>query len=109
MIVAAQAGVRTGWEGWPFGGSMAGSITASVARIAFVLVVFGIIVWFLRFLYGPKGKLRPKEFGTEHIEERKRKKATVGELRRKYKAKEISLDEFLAAEKEIWGKDDASS
>lgn len=109
LVVAAQNGGRTGWEGWPFGGAMAGTLWASAARIAFVMLLFGAIVWFLRWLYGPKGRLRPKAFGTGHIEERKRKKAQIEALRQRYKAGDISLEEYTEAQKKIWeDKPDAS-
>lgn len=93
-----QAAERTGWEGWPFtspDGEF--SLTASVARVLFVLAVFFFLGWLLRKLFGPGGPMRPDEFGTSHITERKRRQAEMKELRERYRAGEIDREEYLAA------------
>jgi len=94
---AVEAAGRSGWEGWPFN-SPSGefSFTTSAARILFVLVVFLLLAWILRKLFGPGGRLRPEEFGTEHINERKRNRRQQKELRARWKAGEISQDEYAA-------------
>lgn len=97
IAAAAQtAAARTGWEGWPFGGS-AGPWLAGAARLAFVALVFVGLAWLLRLLFGPGGPLRPKEFGTEHVEERRRAKREARELRGRWKAGEISDREYEEA------------
>lgn len=59
-----------GWGGWPFSGyGYEGGFWPVVARMAFVLCIFGGIVLTLRLLFGPKGPLRGK--GWETIQEAK--------------------------------------
>ncbi|BBD08323.1 hypothetical protein [Desulfovibrio ferrophilus] len=96
---------RTGWEGWPFTG-LGSPWVAGAARLLFVLVVFIGIAWLLRVLFGPGGRLRPEEFGTEHIDERNRKKAKAKVLRQSWKDGELSDDDYEEAVKTLW-KDDA--
>ncbi|NJB67353.1 putative membrane protein [Desulfobaculum xiamenense] len=67
----------------------------SGARIVAMVVFFGVIIAFLRYLYGPGGRLRPAEFGTGHIEARNRRKAEEAALRRALRKGEISSDEYL--------------
>ncbi|MBU1001193.1 MAG: SHOCT domain-containing protein [Proteobacteria bacterium] len=107
ISVAVQAqGVaqRSGWEGWPFSG-VGSPWVAGAARLLFVLLVFVGIAWVLRLLFGPGGRLRPDEFGTGHIDERKLKKTEAKVLRQRWKDGELSDDDYDAALKALW-KDD---
>lgn len=81
---------------------------SSAMRIVSMVVFFAGIGFFLRFLYGPKGKLRPAEFGTEHIEVRRRKKAALQVLRKRLDDGAITTQEYLA-ERERIEQDDAVS
>jgi hypothetical protein len=104
LMVSAQAAGRTGWEGWPFGGSgPGGAVLASAARILFILAVFALLAWVLRRLFGPGGPLRPREFGTEHIEERRRREAARRELHARWKAGELDDAAYAAARKALDG------
>lgn len=64
-----------------------------------VLIAAGLsvaVVLFLRLLFGPRGILRPRDFGTEHIAMRKRHKAERKDLQRRWKRGEIRADEYSA-------------
>lgn len=59
--LAAQADMSDGWSGWPFG---QGGFWPSVARLAFMALILGVIALVLRLLFGPKGPMRPEGFET---------------------------------------------
>ncbi|WP_461210717.1 SHOCT domain-containing protein [Desulfocurvus sp. DL9XJH121] len=95
--VAVQTAVgRTGWEGWPFGGETSPWL-AGALRILFTALVFAALAWGLRLLFGPGGHLRPKEFGTAHIAERKERKRRTADIYARYKAGELDADEYREA------------
>ncbi len=101
-VPLAQAAQRTGWEGWPFQSPDGGfSLTASVARVLFVLAVFGLLAWILRKLFGPGGPMRPAEFGTGHIAEREQRREALRGLRARHKAGELSDAEFAERSREL--------
>lgn len=95
------AAARTGWEGWPFSG-VGSPWLAGALRLGFVALLFVGLAWFLRWLYGPGGLLRPAEFGTEHIARRKENKARAAELRVRWKAGELDDDAYDEALKELY-------
>jgi len=86
---------------WPFGPGYSEGWLVTATKFLFIAAVFGAICIFLRFLFGPGGRLRPKEFGVGHIEERKRKKKTVAELKRRRKKGEITAMEFFEQKNRI--------
>ncbi|MEW5774714.1 MAG: SHOCT domain-containing protein [Thermodesulfobacteriota bacterium] len=88
------------WSTWPFGG-FGETFLPAAARTLFVVAIFAAIAFFLRWLFGPGGRLRPPEFGTGHIAERKARKARIKELRQRCKRGEISLEEFLEGSRRI--------
>ena len=88
------------WAVWPFGG-YGETFLPALGRMLFVIAVFAAIGFFLRWLFGPGGRLRPKEFGTDHIAPRQARKARIRELRRRAKRGEISMEEYLAESKRI--------
>ena len=73
------------WEHWPFGPGY-GDFLASVARFAFVGLIFLLIILYLRLLFGPKGWFRDKELDREAALAREAKTA---ELDRRLAAGEI--------------------
>ena len=89
------------WSTWPFGPGYSEGWLITVTKFLFIGAVFGVICLFLRVLFGPGGRLRPKEFGVGHIEERKRKKKAVAELKRRRKNGQISALEFFEQRKRI--------
>lgn len=101
LHIGAAVQARSGWEGWPFSGIHSPWL-AGALRLLFVAFIFVLIAWFLRRLFGPGGMLRPEEFGTGHIAERKAKKRRAKELRAKWKAGELSAEEYDDALKELW-------
>lgn len=82
-------------------GSAVNPWLASAVRIGAMVLTFAGIIFFLRYLYGPKGKFRPKEFGTEHIDERRQRKAALAVLRRDVAKGRISKDEYAAERERI--------
>jgi len=98
LDILAQAAGRSGWEGWPFGGTGPGGVVlASAARIVFILVVFVLLAWVLRRLFGPGGPLRPAEFGTAHIAQRRRREAARRALHGRWRAGELDDEQYAAA------------
>ncbi|WP_462326842.1 hypothetical protein [Desulfobaculum sp.] len=82
-------------------GSTVNPWLASAVRIGAMVLTFAGIIFFLRYLYGPQGKFRPKEFGTEHIDERRQRKAALAGLRRDVAEGRISKDEYAAERERI--------
>jgi hypothetical protein len=90
----------TDWSSWPFGGFGENFLPAA-ARMLFVLALFAAIALLLRWLFGPGGRLRPAEFGADHIAPRRERQARIRELRARCKRGEISMDEYLAESRRI--------
>ncbi|MCA1945747.1 MAG: hypothetical protein LDL30_10770 [Desulfovibrio sp.] len=63
----------SGWEFWPFDAAYPMGFWPFVAKIAFVAVIFGGVILYLRALFGPGGRLRPE--GLETIQEAKAREA----------------------------------
>lgn len=78
------------WRAWPFNSGFGESIFPAIARMAFVTMIFAVIILFLRVLFGPNGFLRDKEMDREAEEERQRE---LAELEEKFAKGEI--DEFV--------------
>lgn len=62
------------WRAWPFNAGYGEHILPAIARMAFVSLIFGVIILFLRVLYGPKGIFRDKEMDREADEMRRQEK-----------------------------------
>lgn len=74
------------WRAWPFNSGFGESIFPAIARMAFVTLIFAVIILFLRVLFGPNGFLRDKEMDREAEEERQRE---LAELEEKFAKGEI--------------------
>lgn len=88
---------------WIFG-AMPQGVALMLFKAVIILVTVGGLCLLLRCLYGPGGCLRPKEFGTEHIAERKARNAMLKELKRRHKAGELTRGEYLEQRWEILRK-----
>jgi uncharacterized membrane protein len=91
----------SGWEFWPFGPGYGGGWGPVLARYGFALVLLVLVALFLRLLFGPGGRLRPKEFGTEHIQRRKERKEKLKSLKARRKRGEISPAEYFEARQRL--------
>lgn len=67
------------WRAWPFNAGYGEHILPAIARMAFVGLIFAVIIVFLRFLYGPKGIWRDHELDREADEMRVQEKAELDE------------------------------
>ena len=67
------------WRMWPFNAGYGDHIVPAIARMIFVAMIFGVIIFFLRFLYGPKGIWRDPELDREADEIRAQEKAILDE------------------------------
>ena len=68
-----------GWRTWPFGfGGEADGFWPNVAKAAYVLVIFSLLILVLRKLFGPGGRLRPKGFDTIQEAQEKELRADTG-------------------------------
>jgi hypothetical protein len=104
LLPLAQSGApEANWMLWPFGGYGEGLLT-SIARLAFAVAILGGVAWLLRKLFGPGGRLRPAEFGTGHIEVRRRNKQRIKELQARCKRGEMGMDEFLKERDRLLGE-----
>lgn len=65
------------WRAWPFNSGYGETMLPAIARMLFVSVIFGVIILFLRFLYGPKGIWRDPELDREADEMRAKQKAEL--------------------------------
>ncbi len=71
------------WRAWPFNAGYGDHILPSIARMAFVSLIFGAIVLFLRVLFGPNGYFRDEEMDREADEMRRKEKEVLdGQLER---------------------------
>jgi len=67
------------WRAWPFNSGYGEHIFPALARLAFVTLIIGAILLFLRLLFGPGGPLRDKELEEEARLETERERAEVEE------------------------------
>ncbi len=74
MLAQAPQQQKPGWYMWPFHGyGLEGGVWPTVARYAFVAVIFAGICLFLRYLFGPGGPLRGE--GWETIQQAREREA----------------------------------
>ena len=61
FFVASNVAPR--WhETWPFGPGLEEGLLSVVLKGLFILAILGGMAWLLRYLFGPGGPLRDKEF-----------------------------------------------
>ncbi len=82
---------RPEWRLWPFGPGYGDTILPAIARLLFAAAILGVILLFLRFLFGPGGIWRDKELEAEAEQERL---AEISELKEQLARKEISELEY---------------
>ena len=99
----AQTALATRPDNWIFGQAPQGAMLVLV-KVVVIVATMGGICLLLRLLYGPGGPLRPKEFGTGHIAERRECKARLRELKRRRKAGELTKVQYLEQRWEILRK-----
>lgn len=84
------------WDHWPFGPGY-GDFWASALKMLFVAAILGVIIIFLRFLFGPNGRFRDPDLDREAAEMREKelqilenefKNGEISELDYKFKKKE---------------------
>ncbi|WP_432736033.1 SHOCT domain-containing protein [Maridesulfovibrio sp. FT414] len=85
------------WDHWPFGPGY-GDFWASALKMLFVSAILGVILIFLRVLFGPNGKFRDPEIDREAAEMREKalqdleeelNSGKISELDYKFKKKRI--------------------
>ena len=79
------------WSTWPFDSGIDGGWLPTLAKLVFVAAIFAAISFFLRFLYGPKGRFRDKEMDRQADEIRARQ---LKELEEKLERGDITKEEF---------------
>ncbi|MEF2229753.1 MAG: SHOCT domain-containing protein [Pseudodesulfovibrio sp.] len=67
------------WRAWPFNAGYGEHLLPAVARMIFVALIMGGVLLFLRFLFGPGGRLRDEEMDREAEAERRRERAELDE------------------------------
>lgn len=65
------------WRAWPFNAGYGEHLLPSIARMIFVSMIFGVIILFLRILFGPNGYFRDEEMDREAEEERRQERAEL--------------------------------
>ncbi|WP_243545962.1 SHOCT domain-containing protein [Pseudodesulfovibrio tunisiensis] len=86
------------WRAWPFGSGYGDALLPSLARFAFVALLLGVILLFLRLLFGPKGIFRDKELDREAEELRQQE---IAELTKQFEAGEVGEAEFQVRKRKI--------
>lgn len=86
------------WRAWPFNAGYGEHLLPAIARMVFVSCIFGGIVYFLRFLYGPKGIWRDEEMDREAEEMRQEE---IAELDALYKQGEMDEYEYQIKRRRI--------
>ena len=79
------------WRAWPFNSGYGETLLPAVARLLFVTMIMGVILLFLRLLFGPGGPLRDKELEEEARQETERERA---ELKEQLDRGELSEQEY---------------
>jgi len=86
------------WKAWPFNSGYGENILPAIARFAFITLIMGAILLFLRVLFGPGGPLRDKELEQEALEETAKERAEVEE---QFSQGEISKMEYKIRMKQL--------
>jgi uncharacterized membrane protein len=94
------------WVIWPFSPGFGETWLAAGARMLFVAAILGVVALLLRFLYGPKGRWRPKEFGTEHIERRNELNARIRKEKERVARGELTKGEFIEKARQMRREDE---
>lgn len=68
------------WRAWPFNSGYGEHILPAIARFIFISLIMGVILLFLRLLFGPGGPLRDKELEEEARIETEKERAELEEL-----------------------------
>lgn len=68
------------WRAWPFNSGYGEHILPAIARMLFVAAIIGVVLLFLRLLFGPGGPLRDKELEEEARLETERERAELDEM-----------------------------
>ncbi|MCJ2164047.1 MULTISPECIES: SHOCT domain-containing protein [unclassified Pseudodesulfovibrio] len=68
------------WRAWPFNSGYGEHVLPAIARLAFITLIMGVILLFLRLLFGPGGPLRDKELEEEARQETQRERAETEAL-----------------------------
>jgi len=79
------------WRAWPFNAGYGEHILPSIARLAFVSLIFAAIILFLRVMFGPKGFFRDEEMDRDAEEIYLREEA---ELKEQLKNGKLTEAEF---------------
>jgi len=86
------------WRAWPFNSGYGEHLIPSIARFAFVTIIMGAILIFLRILFGPKGYFRDEEMDLEAKEQIKRERE---QLDKQLAKKEITQIEYTLRMKSL--------
>ncbi|MGE4421289.1 MAG: SHOCT domain-containing protein [Pseudodesulfovibrio sp.] len=86
------------WRAWPFNAGYGEQILPAVARLLFVTLIMGVILLFLRLLFGPGGPLRDKELEEEARRETERERA---ELKERFEKGDITESEYQVGMKRL--------
>ncbi len=63
LLFLAASTVEPRWhETWPFGPGLEEGFFSVVLKALFIAAILGGMAWLLRYLFGPGGPLRDKEF-----------------------------------------------
>jgi uncharacterized membrane protein len=81
-----------GWLAWPFGPGMTGGWLLTLSKFVFIGLVLALIIWLLRWAFGPGGPFRDKEFDDES--DRTSRNEALDILRKRFAQGEISLEEY---------------
>lgn len=68
------------WRAWPFNSGYGEHIFPAIARLVFITLIMGVILLFLRLLFGPGGPLRDKELEEEARQEMEREREELETL-----------------------------
>jgi len=75
----ASSSVAPRWhETWPFGPGLEEGFFSVVLKCLFILAILGGMAWLLRFLFGPGGPMRDKDFDKPDPELDEKNHGTTG-------------------------------
>jgi len=92
------------WRHWPFGPGLTGGWLLALSKFVFIGLVLALILWLLRWAFGPGGRFRDQE--DEQEQDRQSKLQAMDILRRRLAQGEITPEEFEDRKKLLDSDDD---
>lgn len=99
LLVASAAARSPDWSRWPFGPGLTGGWLLALTKFLFIGLALAGIILLLRFLFGPRGRLRDASLDEEAKRDRQSRQESLDILRKRFAAGEIDEEEFTRSKR----------